>query len=64
MSEYQKIAKALLEKADRLEVDLMDFCTELIAALKIMDRLPEYEHRAILWAVLGIPEEKETKNAE
>ena len=64
MSEYQKIAKELLEKAERSEVDLMDFYTELVAAQKIMDRLPEYEHRAILWAVIGIPEEKEAKNAE
>lgn len=61
MSNYQKIVQRLLELDGTPEGE--NLYQSLLTANAIMERLPEYEHIMILWAVLGIPEEKEEQNA-
>lgn len=57
MSNYQKIVQRLLELDGTPEAE--NLYHTLLTAETIMDRLPEFEHKTILWAVLGIPDEKE-----
>ena len=61
MSIYQKIVQRLLELDGTPEGE--NLYHSLLTANAIMERLPEYEHKTILWAVLGIQEEKEEQNA-
>ena len=55
MSIYQKIVQRLLELDGTPEGE--NLYHSLLTANAIMERLPEYEHKTILWAVLGIQEE-------